>query len=374
MDDIFTLLAVADALRAARTAAAVKTALAPLEAVEKRLPDAVPWLFTTERDPLSPREQLAKPLRDARRINRDKDASRAARTADALVWIADQLTSDSLPAVLYAARLGMGLSSPATVAGVWRRHEYGFREPETVPDPFLGWRIPQVGSSIDGGWHVRGSLTGIDLAMGDSLMRRLPGGPPPSPTRLLDPSIQILLRTVASFFADPPAADPAVWPVTPQDPPTMPLDARRRRMLDWIAATQPELAGAQRAWRDTADLAASGGWSLVAPDGSCFCREPASVSADALLGRPLYGTAIVLSPDLNLRIGTLAKEIGLPRVLVPPLLAAAYQDLLDGVHLAHADDWMSIAAFVNALTRERLEEYVFSLIATRELTPVERRP
>lgn len=111
------------------------------------------------------------------------------------------------------------------------------------------------------------------------------------------------------------------------------------------------------------------------PDGACFCTEgPWPGYADAVLGRPAAGTLFALVPDLNYRIGTLARRIGLPAVLIPPILAAAYQDLIDGAPLAHPDDWMSAAAFMNALTQERFEEYVFALIGTRDLTPVVRLP
>lgn len=377
LDDVLALATAAERLITARTLAEVKAALAPLEGIEERLPKEVPWLFVTKHDPLVPGSILEGPLRTARRIARDKDVGKARRPARALAWVADQLLADTLPAVLYAARLGVGAGLPTSVAGVWRRHEFGFRVSEKL-DPFMAWRVTTVGALPDGGWQLRGALTGMDLAIGESWLRRVGGGPTPGPSRLSDANRQVLLGTLAMRLMQPALDTAPEWPVLTGTSPAAraPDDHRRQRVLDWIAADDSETLSRSVAWRDgAAGSHPSPAWGMTPPDAACFCTvAPWPASADAVLGRPAAGTLFSLVPDLNFRIGTLARRIGLPAVLVPQILAAAYQDLIDAAPLAHADDWMSVAAYMNALTQERFEEYVFALIGTRDLTPVTRLP
>lgn len=377
LDDVLALATAAEALDAAKTAADVKAALTPLEGIEERLPKEVPWLFVTKHDPSVPRSVLQGPLRTARKIARDKDASKARRTARALAWVADQLMADTLPAVLYATRLGVGVSRPESVAGVWVRHEFGFRVSEK-PDRFMAWRVPAAGVVPDGGWQLRGALTGMDAAMGETWLRRVGGGPTPSPSKLSDANLQTLFRTLAMRSVQPAMEEAPEWPPAAAIPSAAraPGDARRQRVLAWIEADRSEERSGSLAWRDVAAVSnPPPAWGTSPPDGTCFCTEgPWPAYADAVLGRPAAGTLFSLVPDLNYRIGTLARRIGLPAVLIPQVLAAAYQDLIDGAPLVHPDDWVSAAAFMNALTQERFEEYVFALIGTRDLTPVVRLP
>lgn len=377
LDDVLALATAAEALNAGKTAADIKAALAPLDGIEERLPKHVPWLFVTKHDPLVPRAILEGPLRAARRITRDKDASKARRTARALAWTADQLMADTLPAVLYAARLGVGVGRPESVAGVWTRHEFGFRVSEK-PDPFMAWRVTAVGVAPDGGWQLRGALTGMDVAMGESWLRRVGGGPIPSAGKLSDANRQALFRTLAIRLVQPAMEVAPEWPATANvsSAALEPGGHRRRRVLDWIAEEEPAKLFSTLAWRDVAAVShGSTEWGMSPSDAACFCTEvPWTASPDAVLGRPAAGTMFSLVPDLNFRVGTLARRIGLPPVLIPLVLAAAYQDLIDGAELAHADDWMSMAAHMNALTQERFEEYVFALIGTRDLTPAGRLP
>lgn len=369
LDDLLALVTAAESLRGARTAAQVRAAMAPLDGIEKRLPVEVPWLFDTDERPLKPVSFIERQLRDTRRITKDGDAGRARRAADRMVWLVDLLTADTLGAVIYAARFGVGLQTPSLIAGVWRRHEFGMRVPEGAADPDLAWRAPRIGALPDGGWHMRGALIGLDLALGESWLRRLTGGPAPAPTRMADPDQQVLFRSQALLTISPPVKLAAPMPLGS----TLNSEPRRQRVLSWLRqADAPHVA--PLAWRDTAETPVSD-WGTAPEDESCLCRlSYLRRPADAWLGRPLRPTVVPLVPDLSLRVVAMAAQLGLPPILVPALLAAAQQELLDGAELAFKDDWESLATFANALTRERFEEYVFALIATRELTPVQKRP
>lgn len=369
LDDLLALATAAESLRGARTAAQVRAAMAPLDGIEKRLPEEVPWVFDTDERPLRPVSFIERQLRDTRRITKDGDAGRARRAADRMVWLVDLLTADTLGAVIYAARFGVGLQTPALVAGVWRRHEFGMRAPEGAADPDLAWRSPRIGALPDGGWHMRGALIGLDLALGESWLRRLTGGPAPAPTRMADPDQQLLFRSHAFLTISPPAELDTPAPRGS----TVNSEARRQRVLSWLRQADPG-QGEPPAWRDTA-VAPVPNWGTAPEDESCLCRlSYLRRPAEAWLGRPLRPTVVSLVPDMSLRVAAMAAELGLPPILLPSILAAAQQELLDGAELAFKDDWESLAAFANALTRERFEEYVFALIATRELTPVQKRP
>lgn len=370
LDDLLALATAAESLRAATTAAQVKAAMAQLDGIEERLPAEIPWLFDTDERPLKPASFIERQLRDARRVTKDGDAGRGRRAADRFVWLADLLTADTLGAVIYAARLGVGLQSPTAVAAVWRRHEFGMRVvAEGKADPDLAWRSPRIGALPDGGWHMRGALIGLDLALGESWLRRLTGGPAPAPTRMADPDQQVLFSSHAFLTISPPAE----IATAPPNGSMVAGEPRRERVISWLRQANPRQV-APFAWRDTAKAPAPD-WGTAPEDESCLCR-PSYLRrpAEAWLGRPLRPTIASLVPDLSLRVAAMAAELGLPPILVPAILAAAQQELLDGAELAFKDDWESLAAFANALSRERFEEYVFALIATRELTPVQKRP
>ena len=110
-------------------------------------------------------------------------------------------------------------------------------------------------------------------------------------------------------------------------------------------------------------------------DGSCYCVTSVPRDRpDVWLGRPARGTVIRTVTSLSRRVIALAKDIGLPPIAIPSVLAAAYQDLIDGASLGYTDDWETLDTFGETLSQVRFEEYVFALIATRELTPVQRLP
>jgi hypothetical protein len=86
----------------------------------------------------------------------------------------------------------------------------------------------------------------------------------------------------------------------------------------------------------------------------------------------MFGTGVwrlhgVMS-DLPLRVAELLAELHLPAVLLPAVAAAAFEDLAIRIDPLHGADWHAVSDAVRLLSRDRLEQLVFSLVATRELT------
>jgi hypothetical protein len=67
--------------------------------------------------------------------------------------------------------------------------------------------------------------------------------------------------------------------------------------------------------------------------------------------------------DLNLRVAMILNELGLPAPLERPVLAAAVQDFIDEVAPADSNDWLSLAQAAQALTRQRVDDYVAAAAA-----------
>jgi hypothetical protein len=85
-------------------------------------------------------------------------------------------------------------------------------------------------------------------------------------------------------------------------------------------------------------------------------------SPEALRGRE-SGVLISLVPNLPLRLAERLTELELPRSLLPALLPMAVLDWIDAAHQLGPDDWESSAGWLRRLSRERVEDYLLSLIA-----------
>jgi hypothetical protein len=111
-------------------------------------------------------------------------------------------------------------------------------------------------------------------------------------------------------------------------------------------------------------------WHGPAPlfDG-CHClRGLDPLSPDGFRDRE-SGVLIALIPNLPLRLGEHLRALELPVWLVPVLLPVATQDWIDNAGQVSSGDWEASAGWLRRLSRERVEEYLLSLIAARVLVP-----
>ena len=82
-----------------------------------------------------------------------------------------------------------------------------------------------------------------------------------------------------------------------------------------------------------------------------------------LAGRPQSPFLVLALADLNLRVALSLAELGLPAALARPVLAAAVQDFIDEAGPSDYNDWLTLARAAQALSLERIEDYVASAAA-----------
>ena len=107
----------------------------------------------------------------------------------------------------------------------------------------------------------------------------------------------------------------------------------------------------------------------------CLClrvvdRQP----WEARAGRWGSGAFAGAFPDLTLRVGELLVALQMPAVLAAPVLASATLDLVNLTASRGQDDRRSLVEFVQALTPERMEQYLALLTALTDWISTGRRP
>ena len=74
--------------------------------------------------------------------------------------------------------------------------------------------------------------------------------------------------------------------------------------------------------------------------------------------------------DLNLRVAVALAELKLPAALARGVLAAAMQDYVDRVKPLYPDDWLTLVRAAQALSAERIQDYIAALTINGPLVPV----
>jgi hypothetical protein len=89
-----------------------------------------------------------------------------------------------------------------------------------------------------------------------------------------------------------------------------------------------------------------------------------------MTGRWYTGALATGFPDLNLRLAEVLGELRMPATLLPSVLAAATWDLVLNVRSRDFDDRQGLIDFVDALTADRVEQYLALLTTDGPLVPV----
>jgi hypothetical protein len=91
----------------------------------------------------------------------------------------------------------------------------------------------------------------------------------------------------------------------------------------------------------------------------CACSRFSPPQAWRLFsGRPQIGLMVPAMADLNLRVAMVLHEMHLPSAMLPQVLSFAVQDFVNEVAPTDAYDWWTLARTAQALSRERVEDYV----------------
>lgn len=148
-------------------------------------------------------------------------------------------------------------------------------------------------------------------------------------------------------------------------------DPLRANVLTWMTQHEPSARDGEISLTELAQLGAPDGLhpnsflgiSSMPSDG-CWCLRVPSLRALLVPGdRALANTV----SDVTLRVAEIMTELRMPGILLPSMAAAGFGDLIDQLDPVHGGDWQAVSEDVRRLGRDRLEQLLFSLVATREL-------
>ena len=338
-------------------------------------------------------------LEDLAKIDTPNELKKVEAAILPLRRTADRCLALVLASLAYAPSLGEAEGSVLVAGDPSPRHEFGLRESNGAVRVRNPWGLPVESHEGSGTWHVTGGLLGLDVGLGKLGLRRISTDSLPEPPVLK--ANQRLAFTEAVVLANPfdyredalaglvralragrarvatLAASPDGLPEVLQH---LRVDPARREMLAWTVAHEPErvaeffsAAELVQLGRGPEQMEALGlwqwgtsGWSL---EGALRLRVPPSRHWATLGGRQGKGLTAALVPDLSLLVAEVLAEHGLPVALVPSIMAAATQDVIDGLRPSYEDDWLGMVAQIQRLVPQRADDYVNSVITGGVLVP-----
>jgi hypothetical protein len=156
------------------------------------------------------------------------------------------------------------------------------------------------------------------------------------------------------------------------------MDGWRRTAIRWSLAHAPDRVAS---FFSMAELLALGGaapdsakfsaWGMAAVDyDGCLCVSLVPVGAwSVVLSRGRIGALAVHVPDITLRVAEALRDLALPAAVERDVLAAAVQEYVDHVKPAHTNDWLALVRTAQAMSLERVADYVAGLTAYGPLVP-----
>jgi hypothetical protein len=245
---------------------------------------------------------------------------------------------------------------------------------------------------------VRGSLFALDVRLAHFSLTRTSSRPPPRRPSINEIDRRVFTETVS--LVEPAALsetrrDAMVTALrrgrarlagarAPRDVLALADELRmspvRRTLLAWAAVHEPHrllaslsLAELLRLGLDpTSPRALFDPWGAPAePRLGCLCLRLDGGPWEPLANRWNTGMFASAFPDLNLRLAELLAELGMPAVLLGPVLASATVDLVENTDSRDQNDRRALVEFVHSLNRERVEEYLALLTTDGPLVPVD---
>jgi hypothetical protein len=331
------------------------------------------------------------------RLKPHTGAADPARLASALRTLADELLARGLLELAYATALGQPDRVSITADDAASHHDFGFRVRGTRSKEGP-WQFPVAGGETGRDWRATGSLLGLDVRLAPLSLVRLSSKPPPRrPTlgedyrrafvesvALVEPAIltesdrDAILSAMRKGRARLTAARTPSALVAIAD--EIRLSPARRSLLPWVFAHEPErlasfLSPSELLWlglEGTPVDARLHAWG--APGEArlgCLCLQLLDRRPwETLAGRWGTGTFASGFPDLNLRLAELLAELKMPASLLGPVLASATLDFVNSVTSRDQDDRRALVEFVQALTTERVEQYLALLTTDGPLVPI----
>jgi hypothetical protein len=331
------------------------------------------------------------------RAAHDGDTRGASRHVSGLRSLADDMLARGLMELTYALALGQPERALITADDGARRHDFGIGA--IGPKRHVEWHFPVPATDFRRGWHMMGSVLGLDVRLADFLLTRVSSRPPSRRPTLDDDRRRVLVELVALVqprsLADE-DRDAVVAAIRKGRARVAALATResagalateigvsparvslmswavandRARVAESLSPTELLWAGLERS-RLPAAFHAWGG--SAEPRLGCLCvrmvdRRP----WERYAGRWHSGIPTSGFSDLNLRVTELLADVPMPAALTAPVLAPATLELIEGAMTRDHDDYRGLVEFVGGLRRVRMEQYLALLTTDGPLVPIE---
>lgn len=310
---------------------------------------------------------------------------------------ADHALADALMAIVYSAYLGDPSGAAVTSGNVALRHDFGLA---ALPEGRSAdaWRLPIEHFEGKGAWHVRGSILGLETALGRLMLRRLDPTAMPGEPKLRSQDRQTVMLTAALLnpFALTDATRDAIAGAIARgraratalshDQSNLDdfsraagLSEWRRQALAWTIAQNPQDLVTQFSLLELFSIGSAGtdtspaldAWGAAAlPLTGCLCLEmprPRAWEDFGGRGPAVLGTRGV---DVALQIAETLAALKLPASLAAAIGSFATQDVIEQAQLAYLDDWEEFGRAARDLPRARMFDYIAALTAGGPLVPV----
>ncbi len=311
---------------------------------------------------------------------------------------AEQSLGETLASILYAAHLGDPAGAGVISGNVALRHDLGLQV--TTPGARSGtpWRLPGEDFSGRSGWRVRGSLLGLDVALGRLALRRIdPTSMPEEPK--IAAHQRVALAVTAALLNPLAMSDSARDEIAATlgrgrarvaaltgDKADLDRIAReaglsewRRIALEWTVEHDREALADSFSLLELFWLGAPRGaarpsldaWgATMLPLTGCLCLEmPDPRPWEDFAGRRTSGVMAARAADVSLRVADALATLHLPASLAPGVLAFALQDVIEHAQPAYPEDWEEFGRAARDLPLARLTDFVAALTANGPLLP-----
>jgi hypothetical protein len=318
-----------------------------------------------------------------------ESADEGEASEDELFDRVDVPLGEALLALAYAVDLGDPDGSARLARNLARRHNFGTEgRKDDDSRARAAWALPRQMFNSGGPWHVDGAAVGLDIALAPLALRRLSRAPPsksPTLSTIEREAFAVSLVLMNPIALDDAARDAIAEGVArgqrriaaladgDEDATALGrqigMDGQRLRALRWTIDHDRQAVGSF--FSIVERLALGGGnvdlhaWGMSAlSSAGCLCTELVMTGrATSLVGRPQLGLLSTAAADLNLRIAIVLRELELPAALAPSVLAYAVRDFIDEVQPIDFDDWLTLVRGAQAVSRERIEDYIAAATA-----------
>jgi hypothetical protein len=152
---------------------------------------------------------------------------------------------------------------------------------------------------------------------------------------------------------------------------TIRMDGWRRRAFRWTVARDPARAASLFSMTELlvlggAPVASFDAWGMAAIASSgCLCTRLAPPGRSGMsTGRASeLGLLAATVADLHLRVAVVLHDFDLPAAIARAVLAVAVNDFIHEATPTDANDWLALVRAAQAVSRERIDDYVSAVLA-----------